>query len=283
MSTRSLPRAAAAFSLSLWIAACAGARPSMSPSAPATPEPAASADATWYPSGLPSAPATDEPPIPTPSPAVSDNYLAGLRYSCDGADFLIEILDTPQHAELSDDPPAAVLRGPLYLGAVASWWLIERSDTSADYVGVSSDLGLVYLRAEIYKGAWRAVNYGDCQARAVVPDATVVTWWIRKDSWPAADDRTLRLTVRDECPGTVADRLRAPIVRSDAHSIVVVLPTEPLPLPHPHCGISTDLEQLAKVTITLDEPVGDRALFDGESWPLRSAHKRSDPILWCCG
>jgi hypothetical protein len=171
----------------------------------------------------------------------------------------------------------------LPLGDVDSWWLINRTASSAEYIGLGGDFGFVYLDADLYQGAWRGAHFGDCQARAVVPDATVVTWWIRKDSWPAAGDRTLHLTVRDECPGTVGDRLRAPIVRSDAHSIVVLLATETLPLPHPHCGITTDLQQLAKVTITLDEPVGDRDLFDGESWPLRSAHTRSDPIVWCCG
>jgi len=226
-------------------------------------------------------PSATDAPLPTSSASASANFLAGLRYTCGGADFPIELLDTPQHAELSDDPPAAVLRGNLWLGEVDSWWLIERAESSAEYVGLGGDFGIVYVLADIHEGAWRARGYGDCQMRAVVPGATVVTWWIRERSWPSADDRTLDLTVRDGCPKTVGERLLEPIIRWDSESIVIVLPTKTVD--QKSCGLPEPSEQLTQVRISLEEPVGDRELFDGASWPLRNAHTRSDEILWCCG
>ena len=81
----------------------------------------------------------------------------------------------------------------------------------------------------------------------------------------------------------MAQRLRDPIVRESQDSIVIVLAADVVPEPHPHCGLTTDKDQRARITISLDTRVGNRSLFDGSSWPLRDAHKQSDPIIWCCG
>ena len=70
-----------------------------------------------------------------------------------------------------------------------------------------------------------------------------------------------------------------PIVRYGTDDIVIVLPAAP----GGDCGQPEGDEQLVRVTITLDEPVGDRALRDGETLPMRDAHDATDPIVWCCG
>ena len=127
----------------------------------------------------PTVPAATDQAVPTTPPSQSANFLAGLRYSCGGADFPIEIFDVPERAEDSSDPPAAVLRGDLMLFGTATWWLIDRAPTTAEYVGKNQYGTYWDLVAEIQNGSWRATGYGDCMMRAVVPDATVATWWIR--------------------------------------------------------------------------------------------------------
>lgn len=211
----------------------------------------------------------------------SDDFLADVRYTCGGADFPLAILDGPGGAEDSEDLPAAVLRGELQLFGTATWWLAHRTPDEAEYIGLNEFGTYWYLLAETSDGGWRARGYGDCQMRASVPNSTVVTWWIPAARWPEPGDDALDITVRDECPDTVEDRMLEPIIRYGPEAIVIILPTEPVGEPHPHCGDGTD--QLRRVTFELDQPVGDRGLFDGASWPVRDAHTKTDPLVYCCG
>ena len=119
--------------------------------------------------------------------------------------------------------------------------------------------------------------------RAVVEDAVVDTWWITPARWPDPGDDTLQITIRDECPETVGDRMLDPIVRYGTDAILIVIPTTSPGPPRPLGGLTSDREQLASVSLQLDEPVGARALLDGATWPARDAHNRSEPLIWCCG
>ena len=219
-------------------------------------------------------------PLPTVLVPASADDLAGLRYTCGGASFPIEVFEGPGDAELSDDPPAAVL-GPLWPGGPAEWWLIDRTATAAEYIGLPEGGSYWYVRAELSDGQWRARNYGDCSLRADVRNATLNGWWIAKGSWPAADDRTLSITIRDECPHTIAGRLRDPIVRYGPRAIVIILTSESLGEPHPHCGDGSD--QLADIALQIDQAVAGRSIFDGSEWPVRDAHKQTERLIFCCG
>lgn len=220
-------------------------------------------------------------PAPTVFVPESDAFTAGLTYTCGGADFPIEVLEAPGDDHLSTDPPARYVRSAAFVPQVTEWWLIDRTSVLAEYVGRYDADSYEYFRVEFDGDIWLMSGYGDCRVRAEVPDETVIGWWIPEARWPEPGDRELRVTVRAECPETVAERLAEPIIRYGPEAIVIILAAEPLGRPHPHCGDGSD--QLARVTLRLDDAVGNRSLWDGREWPLRDARSQTEPLIFCCG
>lgn len=275
-------RSARASVIGLLLAACQG----VSAPSPSAIGPNGTTEQTLSPSTAPSLPTPSSTPTGGPPSVLvppSDSYVAGLVYTCGGADFPIEVLEGPPDAHRSHDPPAKLLNGLLGLLPNERWWLVNRTATLAEYVGEPEPGDYWFVYTELVDGQWRAGPYGDCQMRAVVEDAVVDTWWIPSARWPDPGDATLQITIRDECPETVGGRMLDPIIRYGTDAILIVIPTRPPGPPRPHCGFTSDREQLARVSLQLDEPVGARALLDGESWPARDAHSRSEPLIWCCG
>jgi hypothetical protein len=223
----------------------------------------------------------------------SDSFGAGLLYTCDveTAAFPIELLETPRSSSLNPDPTLALLQWPVPT-AVKAWWLTARTETRAEFLGPVAErenplpaidsldwflnFGEMYEYAILERdtgGDWKAGQWGGCQFDAVVPGpegSQVLEWWIREQDSPRPGDLTLQIGVHTWCPQTLQKRILKPIVRYASERILAIVAARPVGQERSSCG----LDEIANVTIELDEEVGDRLILDGNRWPGRDARVR---------
>jgi hypothetical protein len=217
------------------------------------------------PTATPGATALPAPTVFVPRSAALE---AGLLYYCEAYPFPIEVLEGPANALTRDDPAAAVLTSPtLGMTAVKRWWMVYRSETDAEFLGRTESRGFPWVRTAFRDGAWIPWAYGRCRLDAATGALDPVGWWIPADQWPSPSATVLHVRARGYCPGTLADRLALPTIRYGTAAILVLLSARPTAALIDECGRN----QVASLTIHLDEAVGDRALLDGTVWPNRDA------------
>jgi hypothetical protein len=228
------------------------------------------------------APLAPDPPestaqaLPAIVVAQTDDLAAGLPYRCSSRPFEIGVLYGPP-GEFERYFPSPSTTGFHEVGTlldVDKWWLTYSHPSEAWLVGETSR-AYASVKMELREGrTWIPTSYGRCNIQYAEVGIDGTGWWINREDWPAATDRELTIRGRDACPGSLAARLRDPIVRYGADAILIVLLADK-PAPESECGFG----QVASLRVMLDEPVGLRGLFDGGVWPARDAHKRTDRLI----
>jgi hypothetical protein len=213
-------------------------------------------------------------PTATPSPSPSD--LVG----CWGAApaFSPDRLTGTADAESGSSAAAAVLRDLLASGQnpgypSQGWYLaFESSDQVMFLAGASSPSGYEQVTVERGSGGqfatdgWSLSTYGSCVLYAMPPEGYGTASWRLDPAYPVTPASTeLHLLVTENaCHGTVAasqDRIRADVVYGD-ESVTVLISVRR------DQGVWTcPTPPSASYVLQLAEPLGDRDLEDGGSWP----------------
>lgn len=213
---------------------------------------------------------------PNPSDAVPPEeirILHGLRYSC-GAPFLATKLWDLANAEEGTDPAAMALRSFVrnLSDPDANWlpdagWIeMERTDDRANYVSAGGTLGHVEVTLERDSdGAWKPHGWGDCLPRIILRDRVSAPWTLDRDQLPTPGSRELhvRALLQIGCPiGAPPDIVIEPHVRYGTAVVDLILGTVSIDTGDVACG------KRVPFTVALEEPLGQRTVFDAASLPL---------------
>jgi hypothetical protein len=239
--------------------------PAAFPGESATPAPSSSTT----PMATPAASTTFAPPtVPEPSSA---DLAAELPYFCgNGELFHIESLAGPADATEGSDPAAAPVQ-PIAtrLGLAAThWWLVYRSDTTAEYLGAAGPGHYEYVITTLKEGGgWVFKGLGDCDMRYLIRGFSTLKWWVDPANPPTPGARDLHVIAVDPCqPAPLVGRVGTPVVRYGVDSVLIVLTATQ----GPNSDVCGNGPRLA-LTVALSEPIGDRMLIDGGVWPSRDA------------
>jgi hypothetical protein len=207
---------------------------------------------------------------PSPSPSASPAY----RYTCGQYPFDLATLEATGDVESEDSDLGRALRDLFetfegkYLKQAEGWHVVYEDDERAELVARMPGAPFVSATFERAGDAWRHVGFGDCQPRVVVGDRSPVTWELAEK--PSADDTELAVEAGDiACSSgrklTPANTRVEVEYTEDAISILI----------HgtPHMG-GDCVGAAWPLTVTLDEPVGDRELLDAAYYPPRRRHPR---------
>jgi hypothetical protein len=247
-------------------------------------------------------------PAPSPEPIPLDvpmNPGFGLPYACAGEPFDVRTFSLPPTAETSSDPAAEGLRKTLLTDPMlprSGWWMTNRSETAAEFAARDARNALWYVRVEAKDGAWGIHSWGGCGPVLQIAGLSTVVWKLDPDApLPDPDSRVIRAVVTESCvPDPLAVRLQPPIVRSTADLVLIAFTARPgaggharLPIRFasvqraPAAGSGSNPnrplfdhcagESTAVVEVDLGEPLGDRLLVDGSSWPGRDVRQPVEP------
>lgn len=262
------------------------------------------------PSTPPASPGQTGPAVPLATPALvpppvgTGDAAAGLAYGCTGNPFDLGILSRPAIADLGDDAAAAALREQTrHLdGAKRGWWLTYRSATEAEFLAINGPNLFDYFRFRLRDdGRWEMLGAGECALRFVAEGRTTLSWQIDDSAPPKADTQVVRALVSEQCASVELLLLQPPIVRlTDDVVLIVFTASQP-------AGLNADptLARAARsrtasapgsgaalggplfdhcaqgppvpVEVDLGEPLGDRLLVDGATWPARDARQPAQP------
>lgn len=253
-------------------------------------DPAPSSPARSSPAALPMP--SDTPP---PGPAANDPA-AGLPYACAGDPFDIRVFSVPPTAENSNDAAVDGLRKTIAIDASLprfGWWLIGRSANAAQFA-THVGQAIWYVRVELRDGSWNVHSWGDCTPRLQVAGVSTARWSLDPDEPPPGPQtRVIRAVVTEDCvPEPLEGRLEAPIVRAAGDIVMVAFTARPPVGPDarlPQRQFATvsfagrDLHDIcmgsSSVTVDVDlgQPLGDRFLVDGGTWPGRDVRQPPEP------
>jgi hypothetical protein len=216
-------------------------------------------------------------PSPNPSDAVPPEeirILHGLRYTC-GAPFAATKLWGPANAEEGSDLAAIALRS-FVQGQTdpdskwlpdTGWIEMERTDDRANYVSAGGTFGHVEVTLERdADGAWKPHGWGDCLPRIILHDRVSAPWTLDRDQLPTPGSRELhvRALLQIGCPyGAPHPIVIEPHVRYGITAVDLILGTVYIDTGDVACG------ERVPFTVALDEPLGQRTVFDAASLPLR--------------
>ncbi len=237
--------------------------PTASPIPVITATPIASAQRTTSPS----------PNASTAAPPEQIRILHGLRYSC-GAPFPALVLWGRANAEEGTDPAAAALRAFVQdtSDPDARWlpdtgWIeLARTDDAAYYIAAGGSFGHVEVSlGRSADGIWTVHGYGDCHPEIVLHDRVNAPWKLDPAQLPTplSTQLHIRALLQIGCPiGPPPGIVIEPHVRYGAGVVDVILGTPYIETGDVACG------ERVPFTVALDEPLGQRSVFDASSLPL---------------
>ena len=227
----------------------------------------------------------------TPSPAVATPPVvdSGLRLACRGDATIVfapAVLAASGSAETEQDPAATALREFLLAPSApegdvpdSGWVRVGQTATVALFVTTAeagSDSPFHQVQLEFREGRWTLGRVGACQPVAVLrPPLGVARWWV-DPAGPAItpETRTFKALVLEQAcaNGQSSDgRIAPPLVEYQADAIVLTFGVTPFP-----GGADCPGHQPGHYSVTLEEPIGDRALLDGGVFPPGDASKPVD-------
>lgn len=230
--------------------------------------------------GSTAAPSAPPGSTPTVAPTGGEAVVEGFRYSCDGPPgFPPGLLDAPATAETESHPSAATLRaaiadaGPdIDMLPASGYWLVHRDATKAQYLARDPAGELVEATLEVADGAWRLVGWGGCRPTILLPRLSLATWVLDPDApAPGPDATTFTALVTERtCTGgqPMGARLRPALIVAGPGAVLVVFAATPLAGDAFECQGNPSM----RVVVQLPEPLGERRLLDGSSFPA------ADPI-----
>lgn len=152
------------------------------------------------------------------------------------------------------------------------WYEIQVSEDRAFFLALydrqspDGPIG-VDMSLELEGGAWNWAGAGECKPYAFAPDLGTATWALA-DPEPAATDTTFTALVTElACTGGQSSegRVQSPIIDYGDEEIIVTFFVDPLPPGTYTCPGNPS----TSVTVDLDQPLGNRALMDGGTYPSR--------------
>lgn len=231
-------------------------------------------------------------PVPTAiqSPAPGAAEAAGqapaeLPYACgEGHPFAPSLLSEPARAEEGDDQLAAALRDLLASGNLdaeflpeSGWLLAGVDDTHASFIGqTGGDPPFVEAEFERHGDEWTVVGWGQCRPQIWLEGSNASTWTFdpAMGSPGPADRDFVALVTEAACASGQSSngRVKAPLVVYGPDEVIIAFPVEPL-----GGAQECPTHPPSRVRVTLDEPIGDRALLDGGVFPYHDPSEAWPP------
>lgn len=199
------------------------------------------------------------------------------QYSCLGQPFPREALENQRGFEDQRGALAAALRRSIVknFGPERDGWLVLARSKRTALFGQGRPVR-VWLRFERRAGGrWKWAGSGGCDRRAFRDGTTASPWRVDPDQAPGADATEVRALVNELACNSGMDsrgRVQAPWVHYGSERVTVTYFVTPRS-GGGRCPANPD----TPVTLSLEEPLGERELCDGGTLPATSA-EREDPI-----
>lgn len=204
---------------------------------------------------IPPALALDEVPLKCGSP---------LRFSVDA-------LTAAPGAERADHPAARNLRQFLADGPLpnrSGWRLVVFDEGGVLFLlpGTPEE-GVSFWSAEFgpARADWQFVRAGQCDIQPAFVGVEAARWELSPGESVGPDTRSFEVLVSEQGCASGASpegRIVGPAVVLSESSVIVILGTRPLPGPQ-----TCEAGPPARVRVELPEPLGDRQLLDGATFP----------------
>ena len=201
----------------------------------------------------PSASETDSPPDP----------LTYLDYSCWGEARAYNLSDPYDLTEIPDGAEEVMER--ISKNGIQQWDPVYRSAQTVVFLKEAVRIGY-YKEVEVEhqrKGGWRRSQSGNCELWATpLHGRPAAEWYLTKD--PKPSDRELHVTATEiDCTGgrKLLPEDFSPRVRYEEDHISIVMYSQPVG------GGLCPGNPSTRVTIELDEPVGEREIYEVGRYP----------------
>jgi len=238
---------------------------------PPTPMPSRQSQPTLLFSPLPSSSAQ-----PSPSPEPTGPNLPGVR-ACEGSDFEMsaDVLRESANAELAPDAPALALREFVATPEAASlelpmsgWRRVAVSAQSVTFLAHGPAGWVTATVTPADDGSWQFWEGGSCPLRIRLPeDLGFATWRLDPADLPTPEDLTVTVLVTEiACASGRPSfgRLMPPVVLAAEDAVTIAFAVRKRP-----GGQDCPSNPEARVVIQLAEPLGNRRLFDGSTFPAQ--------------
>lgn len=185
--------------------------------------------------------------------------------------FGVEALDALRGAERADHPLARRLQEMFADGSLpdrSGWQLVVFDDQEALFlVPAAPNDGSDFWHAEFENvaGSWEPARFGQCDIQPAFEGSQAATWELAPGEIPGSDTQTFDVIVTEQTCASGASpegRIIGPAVVQLEDAVIVILGTRPRPGPQT-CGPAPS----ALVRVELPEPLGERRLFDGFTFP----------------
>lgn len=194
---------------------------------------------------------------------------------CEGADFEIsaDVLREPANAELAPDAPALALREFVATPEAVSlqlpmsgWRRVAVSTQSVTFLAHGPAGWVTATVTPADDGTWQFFEGGSCPLRIRLPDALgFATWRLDPAALPTPEDLTVTVLVTEIACASgrpPLGRLLPPVVLAADDAVTIAFAVRKLP-----GGQDCPANPEARVVIQLGEPLGNRGLFDGSTFP----------------
>jgi hypothetical protein len=181
----------------------------------------------------------------------------------------------PTEAELGSLPSEIALRGFLRAPTMpsihtSSWRLVAESEDTAEFAYGRLSTRVEWLSFKLIDGAWRYSGYASgCRPQSIVRRGPVVTWALAGNQTLTPKTRRVRVNLAGgPCSGGRSQNDHAhPLFRSVGGKLLMTIWLDPVgPGPHTCQGLVEP-----SLIVKLHGRLGDRELFDGGTYPPRSA------------
>ncbi len=201
----------------------------------------------------------------------------GVAYACGDARFDAALLSTKGAAERADRPDAAAIREELAHPSLdqavlppSGYWLVDEAPGRSRYLSAPLGVAEQYVALDVSEkdGTWAVRSATECRPSAVVDGVVGEATWTWDPAVAAPDPATTTFTAlvhEYACASgqPVGERLHGPEIVVLPDRVLVGFAVEPL-----SGGQDCEGVDPTPVTVTLPEPLGDRALVDTGGHPF---------------
>ena len=226
-------------------------------------------------------------PSPAATPAPTPVAPMGVAYACGDARFDAALLSTKGAAERADRPDAAAIREELAHPSLdqavlppSGYWLVDEAPGRSRYLSAPLGVAEQYVALDVSEkdGTWAVRSATECRPSAVVDGVVGEATWTWDPAVAAPDPATTTFTAlvhEYACASgqPVGERLHGPEI--------VLLPDRVLVGVRRRAALRrAGLRGRGfptPVTVTLPEPLGDRALVDTGGHPFADPGRQRRP------
>lgn len=181
--------------------------------------------------------------------------------------------DLDEFPPLDDDAQAAIdelVNGPTGVeaggfGGDTQWSIASRTDSDLVLFGQQPTGDTVVAQFDDRDGAWTPTGWGGCRIQVEAPGLGPALVSSNPDALPSADDTELNLFITEQnCASGMPpnDREVVVLVTETAEAVTIIALVAPV-----EGGAECPGNPLFPISVTLDEPLGERVLIDGHQFP----------------